>query len=47
MTEDRLQELFDIVVQSLPNEEAPEQRLAFEQWRRNEVKQAIDAANKI
>jgi NADP-dependent 3-hydroxy acid dehydrogenase YdfG len=44
---EEMKELFDIALNSLPNEEAPEQRAAFEQWRRNEVKKAIEAANKI
>ncbi|MBN2321443.1 MAG: SDR family NAD(P)-dependent oxidoreductase [Acidobacteria bacterium] len=44
---DELQELFDIVLDALPDEEAPKQRLEFEQWRRSEVKKAIEAADKI
>jgi NAD(P)-dependent dehydrogenase (short-subunit alcohol dehydrogenase family) len=44
---EEMKELFDIALNSFPNEEAPEQRAAFEQWRRNEVKKAIEAANKI
>jgi len=44
---DELQELFNIVLDSLPDEEAPEQRVSFEEWRRNEVRSAIEAANKI
>jgi len=44
---DELKELFDIALNSLPDEDAPEQRAAFEQWRRNEVKKAIEAADKI
>jgi NADP-dependent 3-hydroxy acid dehydrogenase YdfG len=44
---EEMKELFDIALNSLPDEKAPEQRAAFEQWRRNEVKKAIEAANKI
>jgi len=44
---EEMKELFDIALNSLPDEEAPEQRAAFEQWRRNEVKKALEAANKI
>jgi NAD(P)-dependent dehydrogenase (short-subunit alcohol dehydrogenase family) len=44
---DELQELFDIVLNSLPDEQAPPRRRAFEEWRRNEVKKAIEAADKI
>jgi len=44
---DELKDWFNIVVESLPEEEAPKQRLDFENWRRNEVKKAIKAANKL
>jgi len=44
---DELRELFDIALNSLPDEEAPEQRAAFEQRRRNEVKKALEAADKL
>jgi len=44
---DELRELFDIALNSLPDEEAPEQRAAFEQGRRNEVKKALEAADKL
>lgn len=44
---EEMKELFDIALNSLPDEEAPEQRAAFEQWRRNEVKKALEAADKI
>jgi len=44
---DEMKELFDIALNALPDEEAPQKRLEFEQWRRNEVKKAIEAADKI
>ncbi|MBN2242669.1 MAG: SDR family NAD(P)-dependent oxidoreductase [Acidobacteria bacterium] len=44
---DEMRELFDLALNSLPDEDAPRQRLEFEQWRRGEVKKAIEAANKI
>ena len=44
---EEMQELFDLVLNSLPDESAPKQRLDFEQWRRNEVRKAIEAADKI
>lgn len=44
---DELKDWFDIVAASLPDEDVPKQRLDFETWRRNEVKKAIEAANKI
>ena len=44
---DELRELFDIALNSLPDEEVPEQRAAFEQRRRNEVKKALEAADKM
>ena len=44
---DEMKELFDMALNALPDEEAPQQRLEFEQWRRSEVKKAIEAANKI
>jgi NADP-dependent 3-hydroxy acid dehydrogenase YdfG len=44
---DELKDWFDIAVGSLPDEEVPRQRLDFETWRRNEVKKAIEAANKM
>lgn len=44
---DEMKELFEIALNSLPDEDAPEQRATFEQWRRNEVKKAIEAADKI
>ena len=44
---DEMKELFDMALDALPDEEAPKQRLEFEEWRRGEVKKAIDAANKI
>jgi NAD(P)-dependent dehydrogenase (short-subunit alcohol dehydrogenase family) len=44
---DEMRELFDMALDSLPDEEAPEQRFEFEQWRRNEVRKAIAAANKL
>jgi NADP-dependent 3-hydroxy acid dehydrogenase YdfG len=44
---DELRELFDIALNSLPDEETPEQRAAFEQRRRNEVKKALEAADKL
>ncbi len=44
---DELQDLFDIVLGSLPDEAVPQKRLEFEQWRRNEVKQAIEAADRV
>ena len=44
---DEMKELFDMALNALPDEEAPPKRFEFEQWRRSEVKKAIDAANKI
>lgn len=44
---DEMKELFDIALNALPDEEAPQKRLEFEQWRKNEVKKAIEAADKI
>jgi NAD(P)-dependent dehydrogenase (short-subunit alcohol dehydrogenase family) len=44
---DEMKELFDMALNALPDEEAPQQRLEFEQWRRSEVKKAIEEANKI
>jgi hypothetical protein len=42
---EELQELFDEVLNSLPEESAPQARLEFEQWRRDELKKARAAAN--
>jgi hypothetical protein len=42
-----LREIFDEILNSLPNEEAPAQRLAFEQYRRDILKKAKIEANKI
>lgn len=44
---DEMKELFDMALNALPDEEAPPKRLEFEQWRRSEVKKAIEEANKI
>jgi NAD(P)-dependent dehydrogenase (short-subunit alcohol dehydrogenase family) len=44
---DELREIFDEVLNSLPDEEAPAQRLAFEQGRRDALKKAKAEANKI
>ena len=44
---DELQEIFDEVLDSLPREEAPEPRLAFEKTRRDALKKAKAEANKI
>jgi NAD(P)-dependent dehydrogenase (short-subunit alcohol dehydrogenase family) len=44
---DELKELFDEALDALPVEDAPAARLAFEQWRREELKKAREAANKI
>jgi len=44
---DELKDWFDIVEESLPDEEAPQQRLDFENWRRNEVRKAIEAADEM
>jgi NADP-dependent 3-hydroxy acid dehydrogenase YdfG len=42
---DELKDWFDLVRESIPDEAAPKQRLDFEQWRRNEVQKAIEAAD--
>jgi NAD(P)-dependent dehydrogenase (short-subunit alcohol dehydrogenase family) len=44
---DEMQEIFDEVLNSLPEENAPGQRLAFEQSRRAAIRKAKDEANKI
>lgn len=44
---DEMRELFNIALNSLPDEEAPEQRAAFEQQRRDGVKKALEAADKL
>jgi hypothetical protein len=44
---EELEELFAIVVNSLPIEDAPKERVEFEQWRRNGVKKAIEEADKM
>lgn len=44
---DELKEIFDEALDSLPDEEAPAQRLAFEKGRRDGLKQARTEANKI
>jgi len=44
---EELQELFDEALNSLPDEAAPPARLAFEQWRREELKKARAEANAI
>lgn len=44
---DEMKELFDMALDALPDEEAPKQRLEFEEWRRSEVRKAIEAADKI
>jgi NAD(P)-dependent dehydrogenase (short-subunit alcohol dehydrogenase family) len=44
---DELREIFDEALDSLPEEEAPAQRLAFEQSRRDSLKKAKAEANKI
>jgi NAD(P)-dependent dehydrogenase (short-subunit alcohol dehydrogenase family) len=44
---DEMKELFDMALNSLPDEVAPQQRAEFEQWRRDGVKKAIEEANKI
>jgi NADP-dependent 3-hydroxy acid dehydrogenase YdfG len=44
---EELQEIFDEVLGALPEEEAPAQRLAFEQTRRDGLKKAKVEANKI
>ena len=45
--DDELREIFEEVLESLPREEAPEPRLAFERTRREAVKKAKVEANKI
>jgi len=44
---EELKEIFDEVLDSLPEEEAPEGRAKFEQGRRNGLKKARAEANKI
>jgi len=44
---EELREIFDEILAALPNEEAPEARLAFEKTRRDSLKQAKIEANKI
>jgi short-subunit dehydrogenase len=44
---DELREIFDEALDSLPEEEAPAQRLAFEQSRRDSLKKAKAEANRI
>jgi NAD(P)-dependent dehydrogenase (short-subunit alcohol dehydrogenase family) len=44
---DELREIFDEALNSLPEEEAPPKRLAFEKMRREELKKARAAANEI
>ena len=44
---DELKEIFDEVLASLPEGEAPANRLAFEKTRRDALRQAKDEANKI
>ncbi len=44
---EELKEIFDEALNSLPDEQAPAQRLTFEQWRRDELKKARMAANEI
>jgi NAD(P)-dependent dehydrogenase (short-subunit alcohol dehydrogenase family) len=44
---EELREIFDLALHALPEEKAPSPRLAFEQWRRDELKKAIAEANKI
>lgn len=44
---DEMKELFDTALKSLPDEEAPPERLEFEEGRRNAVKKAIEEADKI
>jgi NAD(P)-dependent dehydrogenase (short-subunit alcohol dehydrogenase family) len=44
---EELREIFDEALNSLPDEEVPAQRLAFEQTRRNSLKKAREEANKI
>jgi NAD(P)-dependent dehydrogenase (short-subunit alcohol dehydrogenase family) len=44
---DELREIFDEALNALPEEEAPAPRLAFEQWRRDELKKTREAASKI
>ncbi len=44
---DELREIFDEALNSLPEEEAPEERLAFEKTRREALKKARAEANKI
>ncbi len=44
---EELREIFDEALDSLPNEEAPKERLAFEKMRRDGLKKAREEANKI
>jgi hypothetical protein len=44
---DELREIFDEALNSLPTEEAPAQRLAFEKSRRESLKKAKAEADKI
>lgn len=44
---DEMKEIFDEILNSLPEETAPAARLAFEQSRREAIKKAKDEANKI
>jgi hypothetical protein len=44
---EELREIFDEALDSLPDEEAPEGRLAFEKMRREGLRKAREEANKI
>jgi hypothetical protein len=44
---EELREIFDEALNSLPDEEAPEGRLAFEKMRREGLRKAREEANKI
>jgi hypothetical protein len=44
---EELKEIFDEALESLPEEDAPAARLAFEKMRRDALKKAREEANKI
>ncbi len=44
---DEMKEMFDMALKAFSDEEVPKKRLEFEEWRRNEVRKAIEAANQI
>ncbi len=44
---DEMKEMFDIALNAFPDEEVPKKRLEFEEWRRSEVRKAIESADNI